>query len=99
MEYLAEIYLPSGGAKRFSELAGRLRAAADELDADGRHVRCLREIFVPGDETCFFLFEADSEVAVHEASGRADVALLRVTQAVSAERPDAAESPDRKERP
>ena len=86
MEYLAEIYLAKGGATRFGDVAARLRAAADELRGDGLRVRCLRTIFVPGDETCFCLFEAESEAAVQEASGRADVALLRITEAVSGQR-------------
>ena len=82
MEYLAEIYVSSGGA-RCGELAARLLAAADELSASGARVRCVRSIFVPLDETCFFLFEADSEAAVYEAIERANGELLRLTEAVS----------------
>ena len=82
MEYLAEIYVSSGCA-RFGELAARLLAAADELGAAGSRVRCVRSIFVPLDETCFVLFEADSEVAVYETIGRANGDLLRLTEVVS----------------
>lgn len=83
MEYLAEIYHPDRDGDGVAELEARLREAAEELNRERLRVRCLRSIFVPADETCFFLFEAESEAAVESASGRAQVALVRVAEAVS----------------
>jgi hypothetical protein len=83
MEYLAEIYLSDRGGTGFAELVARLRTAADELNEERLRVRCLRSIFVPADETCFVLFEAESKAAVEAAGGRAEVALVRTAEAVS----------------
>ena len=82
MEYLAEIYVSSSGGARFAELVARVCAAATELSAERIRVRCVRAIFVPSDETCFCLFDAESEAGVHEASRRAGVPLVRVADAV-----------------
>jgi hypothetical protein len=45
-------------------------------------VRFLRSIFVPEDETCFYLYEAVSVDAVREAARRATVHVERVTETV-----------------
>lgn len=47
-------------------------------------VRLVRTIFVPADETCFYLLEARSIEAVREAVLRAGVSVERITEAVSA---------------
>ena len=83
-EYLVELYLPSGAAGTFAALTAAARAAVAAPTADGA-VRYLRSIFVPRDETCFFLFDADSEAAVEEVSRRAGLDYLRITAAVSSD--------------
>jgi hypothetical protein len=42
----------------------------------------VRAIFVPEDETCFFLWEGCSAEAVREAARRAGLGFERVTQAL-----------------
>lgn len=47
-------------------------------------VRFVRSIFVPEDETCFYLFEAPSVEAVREAAHRAGLQVERVSEATVA---------------
>jgi hypothetical protein len=49
-------------------------------------VRYLRTIFVPQDEICFHLYEAQDADAVGEASLRAEIAYERIVRAVSVDR-------------
>lgn len=64
------------------------RAAAEELTRRGTAVRYCRSIFVPADETCFVLFEAESADAVRDAATLAALPCGRV----SAVYPQASES-------
>jgi hypothetical protein len=65
------------------DIARRLGLAADELVHARVEARCVQLIAVPSDEVCFFLFEAESEPAVHEVGSRADVAFVRVAEALT----------------
>jgi hypothetical protein len=47
-------------------------------------VRFVRAIFMPEDETCFFLYEAGSVEAVREAARRAGLGSERITAALGA---------------
>jgi Protein of unknown function (DUF4242) len=77
--YLVEVYQPRIGA---DAAAARARSAADAVSRAGTPVRYVRSIFVPEDETCFHVFEAPSAAAIVEASRRASVPFLRVTEAI-----------------
>ena len=66
-EYLVELYVAQGDHDTARQYAARAELAAAELTREGRPVRCVRSIFVPEDETCFLLFEADSADLVAEA--------------------------------
>jgi Nickel responsive protein SCO4226-like len=82
-EYLLELYVArsdDAGAERRGEQA---RRAAEELTREGTPVRYLRSIFVPEDETCFYLYEAATADAVREAARRAQLACERVIEAIS----------------
>ena len=56
--YIVELYLPRGNEAALADAAARARAASDELASEGRGVRYLQTIFVPQDEICFHLYEA-----------------------------------------
>ncbi len=81
--YLVELYLPSLGAPALADLARRARAAALAVTLEGTAVRYIRAIYVPGDETCFVLFEAASKEAVRSASRRASIACDRIVEALA----------------
>ena len=63
-EYFIETYVPRAAAAAVGRGAELARAAADALAREGTAVRYLRSIFVPEDETCFYVYEAESADAV-----------------------------------
>jgi hypothetical protein len=81
-EFLVELYVPrtEGAAVESSSRSARL--AAEELTAAGRPVQYLRSIFVPEDETCFFLYEAAEAVDVADAARLASLPFDRVVRAI-----------------
>lgn len=83
--YLVELHQPSSGWHELQAVAGRARAAAEQLREEGMPVRFLRSLFVPEDESCFFLYEGPSAEAVGEAGRRAALAIARVSEAVRVE--------------
>jgi Nickel responsive protein SCO4226-like len=89
-EYLVELYVSREDSAAVESGAQRARAAADELTEEGAPVRYLRAIFVPEDETCFFLYEALSAEAVRDAARRAGLLSGRVTEALGALKGDEA---------
>jgi hypothetical protein len=81
--FLVELYVSQSDAAAVAHGAERTRLAAEELTREGTPVRYLRSIFVPEDETCFFLCEAGSAEAVREAVRRAALTFDRVAEAVA----------------
>jgi hypothetical protein len=84
-EFLLEVYARRTDSRAVDEAARRARAAADSLASEGPRVRYVRSIFVPEDETCFYVYEADSVGTVHEVARRAGLPVDRVVEARSAE--------------
>ena len=80
--YLVELARPDGGWGELQRVTARARAGAEQLSAEGVQVRFLRSIFVPEDESCFFLYEAASPEAVGEAGRRAQLAVQRIDESV-----------------
>jgi len=80
--YLAELYVPRSGSDGVRDAAARARTAADELRRTGTAVRFLRSIFVPAEETCFLLYEAESPESVRRAGVLAGIAPDRILEAV-----------------
>jgi hypothetical protein len=81
MRFLVESYLPVAGAEGQAEVVARARAAADELAREGAPLRHLDCIFVPDDEMCLLLYEADSPELAREACRRAGIECERVLEA------------------
>jgi hypothetical protein len=82
-EYLIELYASRAGSAVVEESSRRARAAAQELTAEGEPVRFVRAIFVPEDETCFFLYEAETVEDVERAARRASLDVDRIVQAAT----------------
>ncbi len=75
--FLVESYLAQSPAL-LEQARGRARRAA-EL---GEGVRYLRTMFVPGDETCFHLFEAPSSRVLGEVARQASLTYTRIVETV-----------------
>jgi Protein of unknown function (DUF4242) len=80
--YLVEIYVPGTQAQDARAAAQRARAAAQTLSREGISVRYVRTTLLPGDETCFHVFEAASYDAVAEACRLAGLETPRIVPAV-----------------
>jgi hypothetical protein len=81
-EYLVEGYLSRTKTSSGPGVAD-LALGAQALAREGKPVRFLRSIFVPEDETCFYLYEAPSAETVRAAAARAGLRFHRITEAVS----------------
>jgi hypothetical protein len=81
--YLIESYLPRRRVGELPAVVSRLRCATETLTAEGTRVRHVRSTFLPNDELCLHLLEAESAAMVGEASRRAAIEPARVVQAQS----------------
>ena len=79
-EYLVELYVPRTAAAAARRFATDAQRAAEELTREGTAVRYERSIFVPDDETCFQLYEAESAEAVRELVRRAQLPCGRIAE-------------------
>jgi hypothetical protein len=82
-EFLVELYVSCTESNGADLTIAHAHSAAAELTAAGTPVRFLRSIFVPADEMCLFLFEADSIDAVREAAHRASLPFDHVAETAS----------------
>jgi hypothetical protein len=85
-QYLVELYVPRRAQATITDAADRARLASEQLTNEGKHVRYLRTIFIPQDEICFHLYEAQEADLVDEASVRAQIAYERIVPAISVDR-------------
>jgi len=92
-EYLVELYVSQGDHAVARHHVAVAEQAGADLTREGRAVRYLQSFFVPEDETCFLLYEADSVDLVTEAVGRAGLRLEHVSAATTSVA-GAQESPD-----
>jgi hypothetical protein len=83
-EFLVELYVSrTDGAATVALAAERLRLGAEAATRAGTPVRCVRSIFVPDDETCFLLLEAESAGDVRGAAQRAGLRFEHVAELFS----------------
>jgi hypothetical protein len=82
-EFLLEQYVSRTDSAAVERGEERARVAAEELTREGTPVRFLRSIFVPEDETGFYLCEAASVDAVRELAKRAALPVERVVEAAT----------------
>jgi len=86
-EFLIETYLSREPANAVAVQMQDVARAAAQVSQQSTEVRFLRAIFVPEEETCFYLYESSSADAVREAATRARLPLERVAEAVSIDAP------------
>ena len=84
-EFLLECYVSRTDGASVERGGARARIAAEELTREGTAIRLLRSIFVPEDETCFYLYEAETVEAVREAARRAALPFERIAEAIQKE--------------
>jgi hypothetical protein len=82
-EFLVETYVAREDGASVARRADRARDAADRLTREGTPVEFIRWIFVPEDETCFYLYEASSADLVHAAARSAHLRFERVVKTVA----------------
>ena len=86
VEYLVELYVSRADAAELHRLVASARLAAEQLTSEGTAVQYLSSLFVPEDETCFFVYEADTADAVRDAATRAALPFERIAAAVAPDR-------------
>lgn len=83
MHYTLQIARPQDGWAQLETLTIAARAAAEQMQREGIAVRFLRSVYVPEEDSCFFLYRAPSIELVRAAVGRAFLALEPGPGAVS----------------
>lgn len=86
-EYLVEVYVSRDAPPVTTPEIDEVSLAANQLTQEGTPVRLLQSIYVPDDETGFYLFHALTVDAVREASARAGLQYEHISEAVSATPP------------
>jgi hypothetical protein len=67
------------------QLAAAQKAAIEkgkEMTADGKEVRYIRSIFVPGDSKCMCMFEAPNPEVVKELNEAAQIPFTQIKEAL-----------------
>ena len=79
--YVVERYRSSSDPDSLRAVADRLIAGARQASLDGASVRHIDTIFLPGDETCLHVFQADSEADVLAVTRQAGIEVDRIVPA------------------
>ena len=87
IEFLVEFYLSRADAAALGRSMRRARQAAEEQTRQGVPVRYLRSMYLPDDETCFVLYEAESAEAARRAAALAAIAFEQVSEVIGDTRP------------
>jgi hypothetical protein len=82
-EFVGEQYLSGSDTAAVKRGTDAARHAAEQLGCEGVAVEFVRSIFVPEDETCLYIYQADSIETVQLAIARADLRLEHVAEAIS----------------
>jgi hypothetical protein len=84
--FTLELARPANGWAGLLDLVANARQVSEQMQAEGIPVRFVRSIFVPEDESCFYLYEAASADDVREAARRAALPFEHVAEAVRGRR-------------
>jgi hypothetical protein len=79
-QFLVEVFVPRSRASELADAKKRVRAAVRRVSRNDRDIRYVRAIYVPEDETCFYVFDASSAQLVEEVSSLAGLRNGRVVQ-------------------
>jgi hypothetical protein len=84
--YVAEVFAPLRNPEQQRAEADHVRAAAEALARTGVRVGYVESLFVPGEETAFFLFEADRPAEVERVLHDAGLEAERISVATAIRR-------------
>jgi hypothetical protein len=80
--YMVERELPGITMEQLAAAQQAAMRTGEEMSGAGTPVRYIRTTFVPGEDRCMCLFEADSPEPVEELNDRAGIPYTRVVQAL-----------------
>jgi Protein of unknown function (DUF4242) len=81
-EYMVELYVSRADPGAVDRAAQLTQRAAARMTTLGTPVRFLRSIYAAEDETCFFLYTAESSEAVREAAAATGVPFEHVAEVI-----------------
>ena len=84
--FVVERYRSRADPDSLADVAARLTAGARHVSPEGSSVRYVDTIFLPDDETCLHLFEADTEAEVRAVTRQAGIDADRIVPAEQVER-------------
>jgi hypothetical protein len=79
--YMVEREIPGVTMEQLADAQKRAIQTGKALTAEGREVRYIRSMFVPGECRCMCLFEAPNQENVKEANERAQIPFTRIVPA------------------
>ncbi|HTP19311.1 MAG TPA: hypothetical protein VMJ65_06880 [Solirubrobacteraceae bacterium] len=82
-EFVAEQYFSRTDAAGAHRAASAARNAAEQMAREGTDVEFVRSLFVPEDETCIFIYEADCIDSVRMAAERGALEFEHIGQAAT----------------
>lgn len=80
--YMVERDLPGVKMEQLADAQKRAIQAGKQLTAEGKEVKYIRSMFVPGESRCMCLFEAPNSENVREANERAQIPFTRIVAAM-----------------
>ena len=80
--YMVERDLPGVTVEQLGAAQKAAIEKGQEFTADGKDVRYIRSIFVPGESKCMCLFEAASPELVREVNEAAQIPFTRIKEAM-----------------
>jgi hypothetical protein len=83
-EFVAELYFSQADAAAARRAGAAAHRAAEVLASQGTAIELVRSIFVPEDETCLFIYEADSLESVRRGAECAGLAFDRIARGAPA---------------
>jgi len=79
--YMVERNLPGVTMDQLGSAQKEAIEKSQQFTADGKEVRYIRSIFVPGESRCMCLFEAPNSEVVKEVNEAAKIPFTRIVEA------------------
>lgn len=80
--YMVDRNLPGVTLEQLAAAQHAAIATCEQLRAEGKNVRYVRSLYVPGETHCMCLFSASSPDLVKEANEKAQIPFTRIVEAL-----------------